>query len=152
MTAMTQADAAAPNNAKSSTRFLPMAARILLGLIFFAAGIFGLLTVAGVVPMKPPSPPPPERAVALMEGMMKSGYLFALLKVTETVAGALLLVKRFVPLALAILAPVVVNIVAFHALLLPSGLPVAMVVLALEIYLAWTYRAVYRPMLAARTP
>jgi uncharacterized membrane protein YphA (DoxX/SURF4 family) len=150
MTAMTQAEEL--ESTESWTRFLPMAARILLGLIFFAAGTFDLLTVADVVPMKPPSPPPPERAMASMEAMMKSGYLFALLKVTETVAGALLLAKRFVPLALAVLAPIVTNIVALHALLLPSRLPVAIVVLALEIYLAWTYRAVYWPMLAARTP
>jgi len=55
-----------------------------------------------------------------------------------------------VPLALTILAPIIVNILALHAFLLPSGLPVALVVLALELYLAWSYRSVFRPMLAAR--
>ncbi len=56
----------------------------------------------------------------------------------------------FVPLALALIAPVVVNIVAFHALLEPAGLGLAAVVMGLEAYLAWTYRRAYRPMLEMR--
>lgn len=69
---------------------------------------------------------------------------------TQLIVGALLLSNRFVPLALALIAPVVVNIVAFHAFLEPSGLPVAIVVLALEVYLAWAFAKAYRPMLALR--
>src|SRR6266699_2405364 len=57
---------------------------------------------------------------------------------------------RFAPLALALLAPVVVNIVLFHAFLAPSGLGIALVVTALHLFLAWTHRRAYRPMLAAR--
>jgi hypothetical protein len=71
-------------------------------------------------------------------------------KGTELVAGALLLSNRFVPLALAILAPVLVNIVAYHAFLAPSGIGIGLVLVALTLYLAWSYRAAYRPMLAAR--
>ena len=56
------------------------------------------------------------------------------------------------PLALAILAPVLVNIVLFQAFLMPSGIRIGLVLLALTVYLAWSYRAVYRPMLAARVP
>jgi hypothetical protein len=128
-------------------RHLPTAARLLLGLVFFGAGLFGLLTN----PPPPTSPPMAAGLVALFNGMVGSGYLFGLIKVTETVAGALLLANRFVPLALTVLAPIVVNIVAVHVLLERSGLPVAAVVLALELYLAWSYRAAYRSMLAART-
>jgi hypothetical protein len=43
-----------------------------------------------------------------------------------------------------------VNIVAFHIALAPSGLPLALVVLALELLLAWSYRGAFRPMLAQR--
>jgi hypothetical protein len=82
--------------------------------------------------------------------MMKTGYLFQLIKGTEVLVGALLLLNRFVPLALTILAPVIVNIVAVHAFLAPSGVGMAIVILALELYLAWAYRAAFRPMLAAR--
>jgi hypothetical protein len=63
----------------------------------------------------------------------------------------LLLVNRFVPLALALLAPVVVNIILFHLFLAPSGLPVATVVLVLELFLAWVYRGAFRSMLAFRS-
>ena len=88
--------------------------------------------------------------MAFSIAMMKTGYLFHLVKGTEVVVGALLLLNRFVPLALTILAPVIVNIVAFHTFLMPAGLAIPLVIVALEIYLAWTYRHVYRPMLARR--
>jgi hypothetical protein len=131
---------------RSLARHLPTAARLLLGLVFFGSGLAGLL----MKPVEPTSPPMPEGLVALMNGFMKSGYLFHLLKATETATGLLLLSNRFVPLALTILAPIIVNIVAVHTLLLLSGLPVALVVLGLELYLAWSYREAYRPLLTAR--
>ncbi|WP_415908044.1 hypothetical protein [Oleiharenicola sp. Vm1] len=65
--------------------------------------------------------------------------------------GALLLLNRFVPLALVILAPIILNIVLVHASMAPSGLPVATVVLVLELYLAWVHRRAYAPLLAARS-
>jgi hypothetical protein len=77
--------------------------------------------------------------------------MFPLIKGTEVVVGALLLSNRFVPLALALIAPNVVNIVLFHAVLAPGGLGLALPVLALELYLAWSYRAAYASMLAAKS-
>ena len=68
------------------------------------------------------------------------------------VAGLLLLGGRFVPLALAVLAPIVINIVCFHLFLEPSGIPLPLAVLAAELYLASTYRGAFAPMLKARTP
>ncbi len=126
-------------------RWLPAVARVLLGLVFFG---FGLTALLGVMPA--PSTPPPDGAMAFGMALMKTGYLFQLLKGTETLVGALLLANRFVPLALALLAPVLVNIVAFHAFLEPDGLPLAIALVAAELYLAWTYRAAYRAMLVAR--
>jgi hypothetical protein len=74
-----------------------------------------------------------------------------LVAATQVIAGVLLLVNRFVPLALAIIAPVVVNIFAFHLFLdLPGFAGPAPVVIVLEIYLAWVYREAFRPMLAAK--
>jgi uncharacterized membrane protein YphA (DoxX/SURF4 family) len=116
------------------------AARILLGLIFFVFGLNGFLHF---IPQPPISGPPAD----FFKLLVGSGYLFQLLKSTEVIAGAALLSGRFVPLALAVLAPVVVNIVAFHLFLAPSGLPLAVIVLALEIFLAWSYRGAFRPML-----
>jgi hypothetical protein len=62
--------------------------------------------------------------------------------------GALLLANRFVPLALVLIAPVIVNIFAFHAFLAPSGLVVASALVALELTLAWVNRSAYRSLLA----
>lgn len=135
-----------PAPAKPSfTRHLPTIARILMGLMFFVFGLNGFLNF-----IPPPKEGMPEGAMAFAGAMMKTGYLMQLIKGTEVIVGLLLLLNRFVPLALALIAPVVVNIVAFHAFLAPSGLCMAIVILFLELYLAWAYRAAYRPMLAAR--
>jgi uncharacterized membrane protein YphA (DoxX/SURF4 family) len=123
---------------------LVLAARILLGLIFF---VFGLNFFLHFIPTPPMAGP----AGAFAGAMFATGYLFVLVKVVEVASGLLLLAGRFVPLALALLAPIVVNIVFFHAFLAPSGIALPLVVLALELFLAWSYRDVFRPMLAART-
>ncbi len=78
--------------------------------------------------------------------LVASGYTMNVVKVIELVAGAALLAGQFVPLALTLLAPVVVNIALFHLVLVPNyGLVVFM--LALEIFVAWSYRDAFRPML-----
>ena len=82
--------------------------------------------------------------------LVQTGYMLPLIKGTEALAGAPVLANRFVPLALSILAPVVINIVAFHAFLAPGAMGVAIGVLVLEAYLAWAYRGVFAPMLARR--
>ena len=116
-----------------------------MGLVFF---VFGLNEFFNFIP--PPPGPMPEGAVALGGALMKSGYMFPLIKGTEVVVGAMLLSNRFVPLALALIAPVVVNIFLFHLFLERSGIAMAGVILVVEVYLAWSYRHVYRPMLAMR--
>ena len=126
-------------------RHLPTVARFLLGAVFFVFGLNGFLNF-----IPPPTEPMPQGAVDLGTAFMKSGYLFQLIKGTEVVAGVLLLSNRFVPLALVLLAPVVVNIVAFHLWLLPSGTGLSLVVLGLELYLAWVYRRAYAPLLSAK--
>lgn len=130
---------------KSLTRYLPTVARVFMGLIFFVFGLNGFLEFIPQPPMDPADP-----AVAFGLAMKATGFLFWLVKGTETVVGALLLTNRFVPLALALIAPVIVNIFLTHALLAPAGLGLAVVLLAMELFLAWSYRAVYRPMLAMR--
>jgi hypothetical protein len=127
----------------SIRKHLPTAARLFLGLVFT---VFGLNFFLHFLPM-PPSPP---RAMAFGGALMASGYLFQLLKTTEVLAGLLLLGNRFVPLALAVLAPIVINIFAFHLVLAPAGLGLPIVMLAAELFLAWSYRSAFAPMLQAR--
>lgn len=125
------------------TAKLPTIARVLLGLVFFVFGLNGLVPFL-------PMPPMHGEAARFFGGIAAGGYFVPLLAGTQTLAGLALLLRRFVPLALVVLAPVVVNIVAFHVFLDPAGLGLAVVVLGLEIYLAWIHRAAYRPLLKSR--
>ncbi len=124
---------------------LPMIARILLGLIFVVFGLNGLLDFMQM-------PPFPEAAGAYLGAMMETGYAWPLLKLTEIAAGLLLLSGRFVPLALLLLAPIVVNITLFHIFLAPSGLPLGIVVLVLMLYLAHAYWPHFRGIFSAAEP
>ena len=117
-----------------------------MGLAFFVFGLNGFLDF-----MPKPKEPMSDAAMGFIDGMLKTGYMFPLIAGTQVLVGALLLANRFVPLALALIAPVIVNIVAFHLFLERSGTPIAIVVAVLELYLAWAYRAAFCPMLRART-
>ncbi len=139
---MSDISASATSAHPSWTRFLPQVARVLLGLVFFVFGLEGFLH------FMPKPTGMPAGAMDFAMAMMKTGYLFQLLKGTETLCGLLLLLNRFVPLALAVLAPIVVNIVAFDLFLAPSGLGIGAVVALLEVYLAWSHRRAFAPLLA----
>lgn len=123
---------------------LPTVARILLGAIFFVFGLNGFLQFM-------PQPPLPAPAGAFMGALAATGYMFPLIKGTEVVAGLLLLGGRFVPLALVLLAPIIVNIALFHLVLAPVNMIMAVVLLALEGYLAWAYRDAFSGVLRANT-
>lgn len=123
-------------------KWIDEGARVLLGLIFFVFGLNGFL---GFLPM----PELPEAAGKLMGAFAETGYFFPVLKGTEVIAGALLLSRRFVPLALLLLAPVVVQIVLFHAFLAPAGMALPIVVVLLEGYLGFfVWRASFRGVLS----
>src|SRR6266478_2755859 len=144
---MAQDQSLASDNAKAkpSTSYLAIIARILLGLGFTVFGLNGFLHF-----IPEPKTPMPEGAMAFAGALMKTGYLFPLIAGTQLLAGVLLLLNLFVPLALVLLMPVLVNIIAFHLFLQPAGMAPGAVFMALELYLAWVYRKAYLPMLAVR--
>jgi uncharacterized membrane protein YphA (DoxX/SURF4 family) len=121
----------------------PHVARVVLGLLFLVFGLNYFLKFL------PPQPMPPEKAMAFIGSLLSSGYILPIVKVIEVAAGIALLTNRFVPLALTLLGPIIVNIAAFHFVLAPSY-PMPIAILALELYLAWSYRAAFAPMLRAR--
>jgi hypothetical protein len=123
---------------------LPTVARVLMGVPFLVFGLNGFLHFL-------PTPPMPAAAGAFVGALAASGYLFPILKSVEVASALLLLSGRFVPLALTMLAPVLVNIVAFHAALAPAGLAIPLVLLAAEIYLAWVHRDAFAPLLRAKS-
>jgi len=98
-------------------------ARYLSGVIFLVFGLNGFLRFI-------PLPPPSGVAGQFMGALFVSHYL-TLIFALQVIGGVLLLANRYVPLALAILAPVIVNILSFHALMAPSGLPLALFVTVL---------------------
>jgi len=120
-----------------------MIVRTLMGLLFIFASVtflFGLIT-----------PPPMEGPIKMFnEGLAASGYFFTLLKITELTCGILLVVGRFVPLALVILAPIIINILMVHLFLDRSGLPVAVFLVIGSIFLAYYYRDRFEPLLRSK--
>lgn len=130
---------------RSFTRFLPASARVLLGVPLIVFGLNGFLNF-----IPPPPTPLPEGAMAFLGALAETGYMLQLIGLTHLTVGVLLLINRFVPLALALFAPFMVNSIAFHSFLERSGLPMAIAFLVLELYLVWKYREAYRPVLRAR--
>jgi len=97
------------------------------------------------------TPPPMDGPIKTFnEGLAASGYFFTLLKITELICGILLVVGRFVPLALVILSPIIVNILMVHLFLDRSGLPVAIFLVLANIFIAYYYRDRFEPLLRAK--
>jgi uncharacterized membrane protein YphA (DoxX/SURF4 family) len=111
--------------------------RTLVGLLFIFSSVAYFFNLVEVPEMTGP-------VKTFNEGLAASGYFFTLLKVTELVCGILLVVGRVVPLALVILAPVVVNIFMFHLFLERTRLPIAAVLVLAMAFLGWYYRAIFR--------
>ena len=90
-------------------------ARILLGLIFLVFGLNGFLNfIHGPMPTGVAG-----QYLAVMGGTLYIHFVF----VVQIVGGLLLLSGQFVPLALVLLGPVIINILLFHVSMQPSGLP-----------------------------
>ncbi len=109
---------------------LTMVLRILLGLILV---VFGANKFFGFMP----NMEMPAAAGNLMSAMMESGYMFKLVGVTEIVVGLLLLIKKWVPFALIVLAPISVNMIFFHLFLAPAGIAPAAIVVIINILLIY---------------
>ncbi len=120
--------------------------RTLMGLLFLFASITYFLMMMGLFPV-----PPMEGPVkAFNEGLAASGYFFTLLKITEFVCGLLLVTGRFVPLALVVLSPIIINILMVHTFLDRSGLPVAAFLVLASLFLAYCYRDAFKPLLTSK--
>jgi hypothetical protein len=121
-------------------------ARYLAGVIFLVFGLNGFLNFI-------PLPPPGGIAGQFMGALYASHYLWVIFAF-QVIAGVLLLVNRYVPLAVAVLAPVIVNILSFHALMAPSGLPLALFVAVLWavifVDVRTAFAALFQPRLKAR--
>jgi hypothetical protein len=123
-------------------RIASVVARYLAGLIFLVMGLNGFLHFI-------PFPPPAGVAAQFMGALYVSHYL-SVIFAFQVLAGALLLVNRYVPLAVAVLAPVIVNILTFHALMAPAGLPLALFVAVLWVVLFIDVRLAFSGLFQSR--
>ena len=115
-------------------------ARGLLGLIFV---VFGSNAFLHFIPM----PPLPQNLAGdYLRVFFASGYVYVIGGL-QVIGGLLLLLGRFVPLGLTILGAIIVNILLFHMLMAPEGLPPAIVVTVLELFLLWRYRDAFAGLL-----
>ena len=121
-------------------KIVVLVCRILLGLMFF---VFGLNNILHFLKM-----PPPSGDALTWIGIMGAHHWMNFVGIVMVVAGLLLLVNRFVPLALTLLAPVILNILLYHALLWPHGAAPAIVALVLELVLIAVYFHSFLPLLA----
>lgn len=118
-------------------------ARYLLGLVFL---VFGLNIYLQFMPA-PPLPPGP---LAQFSGALFSTHYIFAVGLFQVVPAILLLINRYVPLALALLAPVIVNIDLTHLLMAPSGLPLAAIVTLLWILIFLRVRSAFSGLFQAK--
>jgi putative oxidoreductase len=117
--------------------------RILLGLVFVVFGSNGFLHFMG------PMPQLEGQWGAFIGALVSSGYIYVIAGL-QVVGGLCLLIgSRFVPLGLTLLGPVIVNIMLYHIFLNREGMPVAIVISILALFLLWAYRdkfpAIFQP-------
>jgi putative oxidoreductase len=116
-------------------------ARLILGVVFVVFGLNGFLHFL-------PQPAVPAEAGAFFGALARSRYMLPLLFATQLVGGTLVLAGIFVPFALVLLAPVIVNILLFHLFLDPAGIGPGLLVALCELVLAWHHRRSFRGLFA----
>jgi putative oxidoreductase len=112
-------------------------ARVLFGLMFFF-GLNGFLDFL-------PAPPLTGLPGAFLGALMTSHYVYLVCAV-QVLGGLLLIVNQFLPLGLALLAPVIANIVTYHLTMQRSGAQLAIPATILWVFLAWKVRAYFAPL------
>ena len=126
-------------------KIIAVIARFLLGLIFLVFGLNGFLHFI------PASPPPSGTAGQFVGALFISNYLVVVF-LLQIIPAILLLINRYVPLALTLLAPIIVNILLFHILMAPSGLALAIVVTVLWIVVFLGVRSAFTGLWQQRVP
>jgi len=125
-------------------KIVTLIARILLGLIFVVFGLNGFLNFLSMGPM------PTGLAGQFMGALFVSHYYWVIAAL-QVVGGVLFLVNRFVPLALVLLGPVIVNILCYHVFLNPSGAAPAAVVTVLWLIVFYGKRQYFSGIFVQRT-
>jgi len=118
--------------------------RLLLGLVFVVFGLNGFLQFIPVKQM------PTGLALQFLTALLQSHYVLVV-SATQLLAGILLLANRYVPLALAVLGPVIVNILCYHLFLSFTGMPLAALVAVLWLILFFRCRQYFSGLFTQKT-
>ena len=129
---------------KSAGRIVTAVVRVLLGLMFLLFGSNGFFN------FMPAPKDMPQEIMTVMGALMKAGFM-TVVSGAEVLIAVFLLTNRFVPLALALIAPIIVGILTFHIFMALATIAPGIVVAVMELYLAWAYRGAFRPMLQPKT-
>ena len=114
---------------------------ILFGLMFINSGLNKFFNY---MPMPKDMP---ENMMKAMTAMMQIGWLFPLVAVAEITGGVLIMIDKFRALGAIIIFPIIVGILLTHIFIAPSGLPLAFVLLAIELWVIFENREKYLPMI-----
>jgi uncharacterized membrane protein YphA (DoxX/SURF4 family) len=129
---------------KREMKIVTLIARLLLGLIFVVFGLNGFLNFLSMGPM-------PTGLAGQFVGALVLSHYFWVVAALQIVGGVLLLVNRFVPLALVLLGPVIVNIICYHVFLNSSGAVPAVVVIVLWLLVFYGKRQYFSGIFVQRT-
>jgi len=124
-------------------KILTLIARLLLGLVFVVFGLNGFLNFLSMGPM-------PSGLAGQFVGALVLSHYFWLVAALQLAGGALLLVNRFVPLGLVLLGPLIVNILAYHVFLNPTGIALAIVVAILWLIVFYGHRQYFSGIFVQR--
>ena len=124
-------------------KIVTLIARLLLGLTFVVFGLNGFLNFLSMGPM------PTGLAGQFIGALFQSHYYFVVAAL-QVVGGLLLLVNRFVPLALVLLGPVIVNIILYHLFLNPAGIALAILVTILWLVVFYGHRQYFSGIFVQR--
>ena len=125
-------------------KIVALIARILLGLIFFVFGLNGFLNFMHMGTM-------PTGLAGQFLGVLFQSHYVVFVAAVQVVGGALLLVGRYIPLALTLLGPVIVNILAYHLLMDLKGIPMAIVVTILWGIVFYRHRQYFSGLFTQKT-
>ncbi len=124
-------------------KIVNLVGRILLGLIFVVFGLNGFFNFLNMGPM-------PSGLAGQFVGALALSHYYWVVAGLQVAGGALLLVNRFVPLALVLLGPVIVNIILYHVFLNPSGVALAVVVTILWLIVFYAHRRYFAGIFVQR--
>ena len=125
-------------------RIVTLIARLLLGLIFVVFGLNGFLNFLSMGPM-------PTGLAGQFIGALVLSHYFWVVAGLQVGGGVLLLLNRFVPLALVLLGPVIVNILLYHFFLNISGVGLVIVVAILWFIVFYAHRQYFSGLFVQRT-